>query len=54
MLLGMTVTDPDDGTVIDLRDDRITAGVVIAGPGAGEKLAGFAAEHYTDLGERPP
>lgn len=49
MLCGMTVTDPQDGTELDLRDERIRAGVIMAGPGAGEDLAGFAAEHYPDL-----
>ncbi|WP_250292389.1 hypothetical protein [Streptomyces atroolivaceus] len=45
----MTVTDPHDGTVLDLRDKRITAGVIMAGPGAGEGLAGTAAERFPDL-----
>ncbi len=50
MLCGMTVTNPRTGEELDLRDERISAGVLIAGPGAGEDLAGFAAEHYPDLG----
>ncbi len=49
MLAGMTVTNREDGTVTDLRDERIAASVIMAGPGAGEDLAGFAAEHYPDL-----
>ncbi|MFL1897851.1 alpha/beta hydrolase family protein [Streptomyces tauricus] len=50
MLSGMTVTDPRDGTVFDLRDERITASVVMAGPGAGEDLAAPAAERFPELG----
>ena len=49
MLAGMTVTSHEDGTVLDRRDERIVASVIMAGPGAGEDLAGFAAEHYPDL-----
>lgn len=49
MLTGMTVTDPQDGTVLDRRAEQIVASVIMAGPGAGEDLAGFAAEHYPDL-----
>jgi dienelactone hydrolase len=48
MLAGMTVTS-HDGTVLDRRDERIVASVIMAGPGAGEDLAGFAAKHYPDL-----
>lgn len=46
LLCGMTVTDAQDGTELDLRDERVLAGMVMAGPGAGEDLAGFATEHY--------
>jgi dienelactone hydrolase len=49
MLCGMTVTDPLDGTVLDLRDDRIAAGVIMAGPGAGDGLARAAAGRFPDL-----
>lgn len=49
MLCGMTVTNAQDGTELNLRDERIMAGVLMAGPGAGEDLAGFAAEHYPEL-----
>jgi len=49
MLCGMTVTNAQDGTELDLRDERIVAGVIMAGPGAGEDLAGIAAPHYPDL-----
>ena len=49
MLCGMTVTDSHDGTELDLRDERIVVGVIMAGPGVGADLADFAAEHYPDL-----
>ncbi|ROO60653.1 chlorophyllase-like protein [Micromonospora sp. Llam0] len=49
MLAGMTVANRVDGTTLDRRDERILASVIMAGPGAGEDLAGFAAEHYPDL-----
>lgn len=49
LLCGMTVTDAQNATQVDLRDDRVLAGVIMAGPGTGEDLAGFAAEHYPDL-----
>lgn len=48
MLLGQRVTDAD-GTVIDLRDPRITAGVVIAGPGDPTYLTGAARDRYPIL-----
>ncbi|MGC4808493.1 hypothetical protein [Micromonospora sp. DT233] len=49
MLAGMTVTSRADGTVLDRRDERVVASVIMAGPGDGADLAGFAAEHYPDL-----
>ncbi len=49
MLAGLTVTGQEDSTVLDRRDERIVASVIMAGPGAGEDLAGFAAEHFPDL-----
>jgi predicted dienelactone hydrolase len=49
MLAGMTVTGLADGATLDRRDERILASVIMAGPGAGEDLAGYAAEHYPDL-----
>ncbi|WP_199443794.1 alpha/beta hydrolase family protein [Umezawaea beigongshangensis] len=49
MLCGATMIDPHDGSVLDLRDERITAGVVLAGPGAGDGLADAAAERFPDL-----
>ncbi|MFD8814270.1 alpha/beta hydrolase family protein [Streptomyces sp. NPDC059627] len=50
MLCGQTVTDPTDGSVVKMADDRIKAGVLMAPPGRGEDLAGFASEHYPILG----
>lgn len=48
MLLGERVTDAD-GTVIDLRDPRIAAGVIIAGPGNPTYLTGAARDRYPIL-----
>ncbi|MGW0650854.1 alpha/beta hydrolase family protein [Streptomyces umbrinus] len=50
MLCGQTVTDPADGSVVQMADDRIRAGVLMAPPGRGEDLAAFASEHYPILG----
>jgi predicted dienelactone hydrolase len=52
MLLGMRVTDPNDGTEVDMADSRIKAGVLLAAVGngnAGADLSAFAAEHYPFL-----
>ncbi|QUX29634.1 chlorophyllase [Nocardiopsis akebiae] len=35
LLLGARLTDPRDGKVVDLSEPRITAGVLLAAPGAG-------------------
>lgn len=44
LLLGARVTDPDDGHEVDLRESRISAGVLLASPGrGGEVLSEFAA-----------
>lgn len=48
MLLGQRVTDAA-GTVVDLRDPRITAGVIIAGPGNPTYLTGAARDRYPIL-----
>lgn len=43
-LLGATHPDPDDGSVVDRKDARIKAGVLLATPGnGGEDLSAFAA-----------
>jgi hypothetical protein len=48
MLLGERVTDAD-GAVVDLRDPRIAAGVIIAGPGNPTYLTGAARDRYPIL-----
>ncbi len=46
MLLGARLTDPNDGTEVDLAEPRITAGVLLAAPGnGGADLSAFATEH---------
>lgn len=35
MLLGARLTDPDDGSMVDMADARITAGILLAAPGDG-------------------
>jgi pimeloyl-ACP methyl ester carboxylesterase len=48
MLLGARLTDPKDGTVVDMAEPRIKAGVLLAAPGnGGADLSAFAAEHYS-------
>ncbi|BCL77946.1 chlorophyllase [Ktedonobacteria bacterium brp13] len=48
MLLGTRLTDPKDGTEVDMADSRIKAGVLLAAPGrGGADLSAFAAEHYS-------
>jgi len=49
MLCGQRATDPADGAEVDLRDDRVKAGVLMAPPGNGDDLAAFAREHYPVL-----
>ncbi|KAA0931970.1 MULTISPECIES: alpha/beta hydrolase family protein [Streptomyces] len=47
LLLGARLTDPDDGTVVDLADPRIKAGVLLAAPGrGGDALAPGIAEQW--------
>lgn len=51
LVLGARATSPNDGSLIDLTDSRITVGVLLAAPGRGrEALSEFAAEHYPILG----
>ena len=48
MLLGARLTDPRDGTDVNLTEPRIKAGVLLAAPGrGGDALSEFAAEHYS-------
>lgn len=49
MLSGMTVADPSTGAVLSLRDERVRAAVVMAGPGLGDGLAAPARERFPDL-----
>lgn len=49
MLLGMQLHDVDGEEVVDLRDDRIKVGVVLAGPGKGSDLDGPAGDRFPDL-----
>ena len=43
MLLGATHPDPDDGSLVSRKDDRVTAGVLLAVPGrGGDDLSPFA------------
>ena len=48
LLLGARLTDPRDGTEVNLAEPRIKAGVLLAAPGrGGDALSAFAAEHYS-------
>lgn len=49
MLLGMQLHGVDGEAVVDLRDDRIKFGVILAGPGKGADLDGAAGERFPDL-----
>jgi predicted dienelactone hydrolase len=49
LLLGAQVTDPHDGTKVNLAEPRIKAGVLLAAPGRGDALNEFAAENYSVL-----
>lgn len=47
MLLGAIHPDPDDGSVANIADERVKAGVLMAIPGTGgENLSPFAAAHF--------
>jgi hypothetical protein len=48
VLLGMRFIDPNDGTDVDLKDERVTAGVVLAAPGNGD-LSAWASQNYPVL-----
>jgi len=48
LLLGARLTDPDDGTEVNLAEPRITAGVLLAAPGrGGDALTESVAENYS-------
>ena len=47
LLLGARLTDPQDGTEVNLAEPRIKAGVLLAAPGrGGDALTEFVAENY--------
>jgi predicted dienelactone hydrolase len=47
LLLGARLTDPRDGTDVNLAEPRIKAGVLLAAPGGGgDALSEFAAKNY--------
>ena len=48
LLLGARLTDPRDGTEVNLAEPRIKAGVLLAAPGrGGDAVTGFVAENYS-------
>ncbi|MGW7101686.1 alpha/beta hydrolase family protein [Streptomyces sp. NPDC054838] len=50
LLLGARLTDPHDGTEVNLTEPRIRAGVLLAAPGSGGgSLTEFVAENYPFL-----
>ena len=49
MLLGMRMTDPGSGAILDMSDSRIKAGVLLAAPGKGSDLNPAAAERFPFL-----
>jgi dienelactone hydrolase len=47
MLLGARHPDPDDGSVVDIRDARVKAGILLTIPGTGgANLSPFAAQRF--------
>lgn len=47
LLLGASLTDPVDGTDVDLTEPRIKAGILLAAPGrGGDALSEFTAKNY--------
>ena len=48
LLLGARLTDPHDGTEVNVVEPRIKAGVLLAAPGrGGDAITDFAAENYS-------
>ncbi|MFF1343963.1 alpha/beta hydrolase family protein [Streptomyces sp. NPDC058290] len=48
LLLGARLTDPDEGTEVNLAEPRIKAGVLLAAPGrGGDALTEFTVENYS-------
>lgn len=53
LLLGARLTDPQDGTEVNLIEPRIKAGVLLAAPGrGGDALSQIAAQHYSFFSTR--
>jgi predicted dienelactone hydrolase len=48
-LLGARATDPAGGTILDLRDPRISAGVLLASTGSAEGMTDTMRERYPEL-----
>ncbi|EHR62992.1 alpha/beta hydrolase family protein [Saccharomonospora cyanea] len=47
LILGARTLDPETGEIVDLKDERVRVGVLMAAPGrGGDALSRFAAEHY--------
>ncbi|ANF95013.1 alpha/beta hydrolase family protein [Paenibacillus bovis] len=47
LLLGASLTDPVDGTDVNLKESRIKAGILLAAPGrGGDALSEFTAQNY--------
>jgi predicted dienelactone hydrolase len=47
MLLGATHPDPDDGSIVSIKDQRVGAGVLLTVPGTGgANLSAFAARNF--------
>ncbi|WP_026301640.1 alpha/beta hydrolase family protein [Salinispora arenicola] len=50
LLLGRRLNDPEDGSVVDLSDTRVRAGVILSGLGrGGDALSEYARENYPFL-----
>jgi predicted dienelactone hydrolase len=49
LLLGAQVTDPHDGTKVNLAESRIKVGVLLAAPGRGDALSEVASQNYSVL-----
>jgi pimeloyl-ACP methyl ester carboxylesterase len=49
VLLGARATDPASGTMLDLRDPRISAGVLLASTGSAEGMTDTMRERYSEL-----
>lgn len=47
--LGATHPDPDNGSVVNRKDNRIKAGVLLAAPGSGNDLSEHAARNFPFL-----